>query len=65
MSGAMPKPCAACSHPERATIDGALALGQAPRSVVRRYRGLNRKALGRHRDLCLGAPPDTTFGTPR
>ena len=50
-----PKPCPACAHPERATIDRALSLGQAPRSVVRRYAGLNRKALARHRDACLKA----------
>jgi hypothetical protein len=38
---------------ERRTIDGALAIGQAPRSIVRRYAGLNRKALQTHRDECL------------
>ena len=37
------------------TIDRALEAGQAPRSVVRRYAGLNRKALTRHRDGCLAA----------
>jgi hypothetical protein len=41
------------------TIDRALEAGQAPRSVVRRYAELNRKALTRHRDGCLAA----TFAT--
>jgi hypothetical protein len=43
------KPCPACEHVERATIDRALAIGQAPRSIVRRYAGLSRKAVQRHR----------------
>jgi hypothetical protein len=47
------KPCPACEHVERATIDRALQMGQAPRSVRRPYAGLNRKALTRHRDECL------------
>ena len=47
------KPCPARSHPERSTIDRALQLGQAPRSVRRRHAGLNRKVLTRHRDECL------------
>ena len=42
--------CPACGHPERATVDKALAVGQAPRSIVRRYPGLTRKAVARHRD---------------
>jgi hypothetical protein len=38
----------------RAQIDRALAEhGQAPRGVVRRYAGLSRKAVQRHRDECL------------
>ncbi len=44
------KRCPACEHPERRTIDNALAIGQAPRSVVRRYAGLSRKAVSLHRD---------------
>jgi len=48
------KPCAVCSHGERHVIDTALLEhGQALRSVVRRYAGLNRKAVQRHRDRCL------------
>jgi hypothetical protein len=44
------KGCPACEHLERRVIDNALRIGQAPRSVVRRYAGLNRRALTRHRD---------------
>jgi hypothetical protein len=52
-----PKPCAACEHPERATIDRALLEHvQAPRSIIRRYRGLSRRAVQKHRDECLTRP---------
>ncbi len=44
------KPCKVCAHIERSTIDGALGAGLAPRSLVRRYAGLTRKAVARHRD---------------
>jgi hypothetical protein len=37
------------------TIDRALEAGQEPRSVVRHYAGLDRKALTRHRDGYLAA----------
>ena len=37
------------------TVDRAPEAGQAPRSVVRRYAGPNRKALTRHQDGCLVA----------
>ena len=48
--------CPACSHGQRATIDRALLEhGQAPRSIVRRYRGLSRRAVERHRDRCLAS----------
>lgn len=50
------KACPACNHPERATINRALSIGQAPRSIIRRYAGLGRKALQRHRDECLSRP---------
>ncbi len=50
------KKCPACSHVERATIDGALGAGLSPRSLVRRYAGLSRKAVQRHRDTCLARP---------
>ncbi len=50
------KPCKACGHPDRGVIDRALALGQAPRSIVRRYSGIGRKEIQRHRDECLAAP---------
>jgi hypothetical protein len=39
----------------RKTIDRALKVGQALRSVVRRYAGPNRKALTRPRDERLDA----------
>lgn len=42
--------CKVCAHVERATIDRALVAGQSPRSIVRRYAALNRKAVTRHRD---------------
>jgi hypothetical protein len=34
-------------------INRALAIGQAPRSIIRRYAGLGRKAVQKHRDECL------------
>ena len=51
-----PKSCPACEHVERATIDNALRIGQAPRSIIRRYAELSRKAVTRHRDGCLTRP---------
>ena len=48
------KPCKVCAHIERSTIDGALGVGLAPRSLVRRYAGLSRKAVQRHKRDCLG-----------
>ncbi len=48
----------------RKTIDRALEAGQAPRSVVRRYAGPNRKALTRHRDGCLVATFVVKAGMP-
>jgi hypothetical protein len=47
------KPCPVCLHLERGVIDRALGIGQAPRSIVRRYAGLSRRAVQRHRDVCL------------
>lgn len=47
------KRCPACEHIERTTIDDALRIGQAPRSILRRYAGLSRKAVQKHRDRCL------------
>ena len=44
---------AECRHPERGTIDRALALGQASRSVLRWYAGLSRRAVQKHQDECL------------
>ncbi len=38
------------NRPERRVIDRALGMGQASRSVVRRYAELNREAVQKHRD---------------
>ena len=35
---------------EPTTIDKILGIGMSPRSIVRRYAGLSRKAVERHRD---------------
>ena len=46
--------CPACSHVEKDTIDKSLTiLRMSPRSIVRRYAGLSRKAVQAHRDRCL------------
>jgi hypothetical protein len=47
------KPCPVCSHLERTTIERGLSMGQSPRSIRRRYAGLSRKAIQKHRDACL------------
>jgi hypothetical protein len=49
------KRCAVCEHLECSTIERGLAAGQSPRSVRRRYSSLSRKAIQRHRDVCLRA----------
>ena len=52
------KPCRVCALPasEREMLDDALTTkGQSPRSAPRRYAGLTRHALSRHRDVCLKA----------
>jgi hypothetical protein len=51
------KACPVCSHVERDTIDKALTiLRVSPRSIVRRYVGLSRKAVqGPRRGTCPGA----------
>ncbi len=51
-----PKPCKVCLHPERAGIDSSLAVGQAPRSIARRYSDLTRRVIARHRDECQAKP---------
>lgn len=45
-----PAACKVCGHPERGVADRGLRSGQSPRSGVRRYAALNRKAVTRHRD---------------
>lgn len=42
--------CKVCRHRERNVLDEGLRAGWAPRSLVRRYSDVNRKALARHRD---------------
>jgi hypothetical protein len=38
------------ANDEPTTIDKILGIGMSPRSIVRRYAGLSRKAVQRHRD---------------
>ncbi len=49
------RPCKACEHHDRRVIDNALAIGQSPRSIVRRYSNLARRDVQKHRDECLRA----------
>jgi hypothetical protein len=53
-----PKECKVCSHLERSVVERGLAIGQSPRSIQRRYAGLTRKAIQRHRDKCLAKPAE-------
>jgi hypothetical protein len=39
------KPCPVCMHLKRDVVDRGLAIGQSPRSIVRRYAGLSRRAV--------------------
>ena len=50
------RPCKACEHPDRRVIDRALGIGQSPRSIMRRYVGISRREIQKHRDECLAAP---------
>ncbi len=46
--------CVVCRHVHREHIDPVLAHRiRSPRFVSRLYRGLDRTALARHRDVCL------------
>jgi hypothetical protein len=48
--------CRVCENPERSLVDRAmLEYGQLPRSVMRRFAGISRRALQRHRAVCLEA----------
>jgi hypothetical protein len=52
------KPCRVCAHLEGGVIDRALLEhGQSPRNIIRRYAGLSRRDVARHRDVCLKARP--------
>ena len=44
----MPRPCTACTHPDRHQIDEALAAGTSYRSVAKRF-GLSLGAVSRHK----------------
>ncbi len=54
-----PRVCRVCEHPERAVVERALALGQAPRSIRRRYSDLTRRAIQKHRDTCPAKTEET------
>ncbi len=48
--------CPVCRHVHREHIDPVLAHRiRSPRFVSRLYRGLDRTALARHRDVCLAS----------
>ncbi len=49
------KECPVCSHLERSVVERALVLGQSPRSIVRRYVGITRLEIQRHKDECIRA----------
>ena len=50
-----PKVCKVCEHVDRAVIERELGVGQSPRSIIRRYAGLSRRDVQKHRDVCLKA----------
>jgi hypothetical protein len=51
---ARPKPCKVCLDHEVRRINKALVvIGQSPRNLARRYSGITRRDLTRHRDVCL------------
>jgi hypothetical protein len=52
------KSCKVCEHVDRAVIERGLGVGQSPRSIKRRYASLSRKAIERHRDVCLLLGPE-------
>jgi hypothetical protein len=45
--------CRVCEHLERTTIERRLGMGQSLRSIRRRYHGVSRLDIVRHRDLCM------------
>ena len=56
------RPCRVCEHGELKKIDDGLRAGLSPRFMARRYSGLDRVKLARHRDECLKAPLPSAFG---
>lgn len=51
----MPRPCEACRHPERTTIDARLIAGETASALAPQY-GLATASLYRHRDRHLVQP---------
>jgi hypothetical protein len=50
------KHCPICEHPDKPVADRVLGVDQSsPRSIKGRYHDLSRKALARHRDVCLAS----------
>ena len=48
--------CPVCRHPHARWMDPVLFYGiRSPRFVAKLYRNLDRPALVKHRDVCLGA----------
>jgi hypothetical protein len=48
--------CPVCEHPEKPVADRALGVDQSsPHFIKRGYCDLSRKALARHRDVCLAS----------
>ena len=45
----MPRTCTVCNHPERATIDAALAAGDSCSTLSERYSTIGRMAFERHK----------------
>ena len=43
----MPRPCAICTHPDRSTIEAAMATGDSYREIASRFE-LSKSAVARH-----------------
>ncbi len=51
----MGRPCSACHHVSRPSIDGGLLDPRTTLESLEKAYGITRKSLARHRDVCLGA----------
>lgn len=49
--------CAACNHPKREEIAAALLAGEPLREIAKRFAGVTRSALQRHRERHTEIPP--------